>query len=390
MRNSTTRIPTRRKIGDLFGGDGGGTARGFGLRGIGVVATALREPRPPGLDRLRLGAAPGGGLLSASFDEIRAAIDRAETVIVASHLRPDGDALGSTIAFALWLRSIGKNVIAWNANGVPRKYEFLPEHQIVTTPPTDGSKVRCDVFVALDTSVKERLGPSVLAALDEPSEFINLDHHVSNEGFGTLNHVDADSPATGQIVVNFFESQGIAITAEMAANLFVAISTDTGSFQYMNTNARTFEVGATLIRAGVNVGKLSQAIYDEQPRRRLELLRLALNEAEFTCGDRVASFALRHADSVRLGLEPDDSEGIIDEFRAVEGVLAAVFLEDLGDGMVRISARSKDVRVNVCTVCALFGGGGHALASGARVEGDLRDVAGRFLEAICNEVGNVD
>jgi phosphoesterase RecJ-like protein len=328
--------------------------------------------------------------MNASFDEIAAALDRAETVIVASHLRPDGDALGSTIAFALWLRSIGKNVLAWNENGVPTKYEFLPEHGIVTAPPSDGSKVRCDAFVALDTSVKDRLGKTVLAALDEPAVFINLDHHISNEGFGTLNHVDADSPATGQIVVNFFESQGIPITKEMAASLFIAISTDTGSFQYLNTNARTFEVGATLVRAGVNVGELSQAIYDQQPRRRLELLRLALNTARFSCGDRVASFSLERADAERLGLQPADNEGIIDHLRSVEGVVAAVFFEELGDGAIRVSARSKDVRVDVCKVCALFGGGGHALASGARVRGGLADVVGKFLEAICDEVGNVD
>ncbi len=328
--------------------------------------------------------------MSATFDEIRAALDQAETVIVASHLRPDGDALGSTIAVALWLRSIGKNVLAWNEDGVPSKYEFLPEHGIVTEPPSDGTKVRCDALVALDTSVKDRLGKTVLGAVDEPGVFINLDHHISNEGFGTLNYVDAGSPATGQIVVNFFESQGIEITKEMAASLFIAISTDTGSFQYMNTNARTFEVGATLIRAGINVGELSQAIYDQQPRRRLELLRLALNTARFSCDDRVASFSLAREDSVRLGLHPEDNEGIIDHLRSVEGVVAAVFFEELGDGAIRVSARSKDVRVDVCKVCALFGGGGHALASGARVRGSLGDVSERFLAAICDEVGNVD
>ncbi len=328
--------------------------------------------------------------MNASFDEISEALKTAETVIVASHLRPDGDALGSTIAFALWLRSIGKKVIAWNENGVPSKYEFLPEHGIVTVPPSDGTKVRCDAFVALDTSVKDRLGKTVLAALDGPEVFINLDHHISNQGFGTLNHIDAGSPATGQIVVNFFESQGIEITKEMAASLFIAISTDTGSFQYMNTNARTFEVGATLIRAGINVGELSQAIYDQQPRRRLELLRLALNTAKFSCGDRVASFSLKREDSVRLGLQPEDNEGIIDHLRSVEGVVAAVFFEDLGEGAIRLSARSKDVRVDVCKVCALFGGGGHALASGARLQGDLNEVGEKFLAALCDEVGNTD
>ncbi len=324
----------------------------------------------------------------ATFDEIRRALDAAETVVVASHLRPDGDALGSTIAFALWLESIGKTVYALNENGVPSKYEFLPASERVSAPDLEG-KIRCDAFVALDTSVKTRLG-TVLDSVEMPEVFINLDHHISNESFGTLNHVDADSPATGQIVVNFFESQGIAITPAMAANLFVAISTDTGSFQYMNTTARTFEVGATLIRAGVNVGELSQAIYERQPRRRLELLRLALNSVVFSCDDRVASFALRREDFVRLGLSPEDNEGIIDQLRSVEGVIAAVFFEDLGDGKVRVSARSKDVRVDVCKVCGLFGGGGHALASGARVKGELNEVGERFLAALCHEVGNID
>lgn len=324
----------------------------------------------------------------ASFNEIRKALDAAETIVVASHLRPDGDALGSSIAFALWLKSLGKTVSVLNENEVPSKYKFLPESGIVTVPPRDG-KIRCDAFVALDTSVKSRLG-TVLDAVEMPEVFINLDHHISNESFGTLNHIDSDSPATGQIVVNFFESQNITITPEMAENLFVAISTDTGSFQYMNTTARTFEVGATLIRAGVRVGELSQQIYERQPRRRLELLRLALNSVKFTCDDRVASFALRRDDFLRLGLSPEDNEGIIDEIRSVEGVIAAVYFEDLGDGMVRISARSKDVRVDVCKVCGLFGGGGHALASGARVKGELNEVGEKFLTALCDEVGNVD
>ncbi|MGC1482058.1 MAG: bifunctional oligoribonuclease/PAP phosphatase NrnA [Chthoniobacterales bacterium] len=326
---------------------------------------------------------------TASFDQIRAALEGAETIVVAGHLRPDGDALGSTIAFALWLKSIGKKVIALNENGVPSKYAFLPSSDLVTEPPKDGDRIRCDAFVALDTSVKERLG-NVLDRVEMPEVFINIDHHVSNEAFGQLNFIDAESPATGQIVVNFFESQGIEITPAMAANLFVAISTDTGSFQYMNTTAQTFEAGATLVRAGVKVGEISQSMYEQQPRRRLELLRLALNSAEFTCDDRVASFALRRADFVRLGLSPEDNEGIIDQLRSVEGVIAAVFLEELGDGMIRISARSKDVRVDVCKVCGQFGGGGHALASGARARGDLDEVSAKFLEAICNEVGNVN
>ncbi|HVE17093.1 MAG TPA: DHH family phosphoesterase, partial [Chthoniobacterales bacterium] len=271
---------------------------------------------------------------NSTFAEIAAALEPAKTVLVASHLRPDGDALGSTIAFSLWLKSLGKEVTAWNEDGMLDKFRYLPSADIVSQPSGTGRKF--DAFVALDTSVKNRLG-TVLAAIDEPAVFVNMDHHVSNGRFGALNYIDATSPATGEIVFEFLKACGATITPEIAANLYAAISTDTGSFQYPNTTARTFRVAAELIEAGVDVGALSQAMYDSQPRRRLELLRHALNEAKFCCGGKVASFALTMDDVARLGVLPEDNEGIIDHLRSVDSVVAAVFFEDLGDGKVRVS-----------------------------------------------------
>lgn len=323
----------------------------------------------------------------ATFQEIARALEPARTVLVASHLRPDGDALGSTIAFALWLESLGKEVTAWNEDGMLDKFRYLPRADMVTQPSGEGRKF--DAFVALDTSVKNRLG-TVLGAIEEPEVFVNMDHHVSNGKFGALNYIDATSPATGEIVFEFLQAVGATITPEIAANLFAAISTDTGSFQYPNTTARTFRVAAALIEAGVEVGKLSQAMYDNQPRRRLELLRHALNEAQFDCGGRVASFSLTQADVLRLGVIPEDNEGIIDHLRSVDTVVAAVFFEELEDGKVRVSSRSKDRRVDVCRVCAIFGGGGHSLAAGARMAGPLGEAKEKFLKALCDEVGRID
>jgi len=323
----------------------------------------------------------------ATFEEIARALEPAKTVLVASHLRPDGDALGSTIAFSLWLKSLGKEVTAWNEDGMLDKFRYLPCADIVAQPEGEGRKF--DAFVALDTSVKNRLG-TVLGAIEEPEVFVNMDHHVSNGKYGALNYIDAQSPATGEIVFEFLQAVGATITPEIAANLFAAISTDTGSFQYPNTTARTFRVGAALIEAGVNVGELSQAMYDSQPRRRLELLRHALNEAQFECDGRVASFSLMQADVERLGVIPEDNEGIIDHLRSVDTVIAAVFFEELEGGKVRVSSRSKDRRVDVCKVCSLFGGGGHALAAGARMAGPLSDAREKFLKALCDEVRALD
>ncbi len=324
---------------------------------------------------------------NSTFQEIAAALAPARRVLVASHLRPDGDALGSTIAFALWLKSLGKEVAAWNEDGMLEKFRYLPAADLVTAPVGEGNTF--DAFVALDTSVKNRLG-TVLAAIEEPAVFVNMDHHVSNGRFGALNYIDPTSPATGEIVFEFLKAVGGEITPEIASNLFAAISTDTGSFQYPNTTAKTFRVAAELINAGVDVGRLSQAMYDSQPRRRLELLRHALNEASFLCDGKVASFTLTQADVERLGVLPEDNEGIIDHLRSVDTVVAAVFFEELEGGKVRVSSRSKDKRIDVCKVCGVFGGGGHSLAAGARMSGPIEDAREKFLKVLCDEIGSLD
>jgi phosphoesterase RecJ-like protein len=320
-----------------------------------------------------------------NFDIISNALRDARTVGVASHIRPDADALGSTIAFALWLRDCGKEVTAYNEEGSTSKFHYLPCHEIVSLPPATPQKF--DVFVALDTSVKNRLG-TVNKAIAPGTTILNIDHHISNENYGDLNFIDASAPATGQILLEFFQHVGARISAEMATNLFAAISTDTGSFQYAGTNERTFAAASHLIGCGVDVPGLSRAMYDSQPRRRFELLRHALNTAEFHCDDRIATFSLPMDLVERLKVLPEDNEGIIDHLRSIEGVEAAVFFEELPEGKVRVSARSKFPRIDVCKVCKQFEGGGHAMAAGARVDGTLAQVKTDFLKALSDEIRN--
>jgi phosphoesterase RecJ-like protein len=320
---------------------------------------------------------------NATFSEIESAIRSAKSILVASHLRPDADALGSTLAMTLWIQSLGIEVAAWNEDGLLDKFRYLPESHLVTKP--EPGQRKFDLLVALDTSVQNRLG-KVLDAAGEIYESINIDHHVSNERFGGLNHINATAPATGEILADFFTSIGAEITPAMAGNLFAAISTDTGSFQYQGTTPHTFEVAAGLIRSGVQVAELSRAMYENMPRRRLELLRHALNDAVFIENDRVVSFALTMADATRLGVLPEDNEGIIDHLRAVNTVEVAVFFEELPEGKVRVSARSKDLRIDVCRICQQFGGGGHPLASGARIRGSLDEVREKFLKAVVDEL----
>jgi phosphoesterase RecJ-like protein len=323
---------------------------------------------------------------NATIAEIVGAMRARESFTIMSHVRPDGDALGCIIALGMALQQIGKKVTLWNEDGVAEKFHYLPGWELVSKPPAEAVDV--EVAVALDTASQVRLG-TALGAIKSAQLWINIDHHISNEGYGDLACVDSTAPATGQILYEIIDFAGFPLTTEIAENLFAAISTDTGSFQYPNTTARTYEIAAALIRAGVNVGALSQKMYESYPLRRVYLLRALLNALKISCDGRVASFVLTQQIIDELGVQPDDNEGLIDTIRAIDGVIVAAFIEELAsEGKVRISLRSKDPRVDVCKIAQQFRGGGHVLAAGARFPGTATEVEAKVLAAICNEITN--
>jgi phosphoesterase RecJ-like protein len=314
------------------------------------------------------------------FAEIGRVLREHNKFAVLSHVRPDGDALGSTLALALSLKGLGKEVRAWNEEGMLEKYNFLAQAELLTQPPSEPEDF--DVVVALDTAVQNRLG-STTSAVRHAKLWINIDHHPSNPRYGDLVYIDPTAPATGQILFEFLTNQNFPITSEIAENLYAAISTDTGSFQYPNTTVRTFEIAAELVRCGVEVGRISQLLYENFPRRRIELLRELLGTMQFGCDGKLAWFSLSQAAALALGVIPEDNEGLIDHLRATRGVIVAIFFEELIDGKVRVSMRSKNEAVDVCAICTQFGGGGHVLAAGARVRGTLPEVEKKIVEQAC-------
>ena len=317
---------------------------------------------------------------NSTFEEIGRALREHQHFAILSHVRPDGDALGSQLALALSLQQLGKNVRVWNEEGMLEKYSFLPRAELLTKPPAIADEV--DVAIALDTAIQNRLG-TAFAAVGSAKIWINIDHHRSNPSYGDLVIIDPSAPATGEIIFRLIKSQGLPFNHDIAENLYAAISTDTGSFQYPKTSALTFEIAAELVRAGgLDVGRLSQQLYESHPRRRLELLRELLRTMRFSECDRVASFSLSSKTAAELAALPGDNEGMIDHLRAIRGVIVAVFFEELADGKVRLSMRSKDEAIDVCAICQKFGGGGHTLAAGARIRGSLAEVEEKVLEEI--------
>jgi phosphoesterase RecJ-like protein len=322
-----------------------------------------------------------------SLAEIADRIRQARRVIITAHIRPDGDAVGSVMGLALSLRQFGLEVVPVLEDPVPQNLAFLPCSGDITKPaPGHGA----DLAIVLDTATRERVGPANLEALSEVADWINIDHHPTNPGYGTWNHIASDSPATGQLIYELLKTGGFPIDDAVRQHLYAAISTDTGSFQYPSTTGRTYQIAGEMVAAGLQVGALCRQLYETYPARRLELLRAMLNGMEFTAGGRIVSWRYHRSTAEQIGATPDDTEGLIDTMRMVDTVIAAVLFEELPDGKIRVSARSKDPAVNVANVCAQFGGGGHHAAAGARMPGPMDSAADTYLQALENEVRRLD
>jgi len=324
--------------------------------------------------------------MNEGFAPIAEEVRKARTIAVLSHVRPDGDAIGSQLALALSLSGLGKAVAAWNEDGLPEAFSFLSKSELVTVPPKDPKTF--DLVIALDTATRDRLG-TPLQAIKQANCWINIDHHVSNPSYGDLNYLDLTSPATGQIVFELIQEQRYPLNLEIAEALFVAISTDTGSFRYRNTSAHTFEVAAELVRHGVDVGRISHFLYESQPKRRVLLLHELLQSAHFYADDQIGTMALTMEKKKQLGIQPADTDGLIDIVRGIETIIVAILFEELENNRVRVSMRSKRVEIDVNKICGEFGGGGHPLAAGARIRGPLEYVEKLVANRVSDEIARL-
>jgi len=318
------------------------------------------------------------------FEQIADVIHNADVIALACHARPDGDAIGSLIALGHSLRLAGKNARLICEDPVPGNLSFLPGVEIIELPGEEIADL--DVAIALDTAVQDRLGLEVNRVFAKAKTWVNIDHHGTNPQYGDINYIESTSPATGQIVYNFLKSQNLPIDETIRQSLYTAISTDTGSFQFRNTGPHTLRIIAELMEAGSEFSELCLRLYHTHPLRYLMLQKALLNEMKLSAGNRIASWAMSQELQKSIGIQPGDTEGLIDILRGIEGVLSPVIFDELPDGRIRVSVRSKDERLDVSKVCLTFGGGGHRMASGARLPGPLEDAERRFLEVLEDEI----
>jgi phosphoesterase RecJ-like protein len=306
------------------------------------------------------------------------ALRDSQTVCVVGHLRPDGDCIGSQLALALALKNEGKEVTCWNENSVPGKLAFLDPQKLFALPEPGRA---FDCVVATDCASFERLG-TVRDCIKARKTFINIDHHTSNTRYADLNWISSKEPSTGELIYRLLKTAKWPITRPIADCLFTAVSTDTGSFQYPSTTPATFHVASHLVERGADLDRISQEVYQSYPLARMQLLRHVYNKFHLTHDHRTAYFWLKKRDYTRTGAQRDDTEGLIDHIRAIQGVVVACVFEEMEPELTRISLRSKSDQVDVNNIAGQFGGGGHAAAAGARIPGKPAAVQRGVLNAI--------
>lgn len=308
--------------------------------------------------------------------------------LVLTHYRPDGDAVGSQLALAILLKNLGKKVEAWNDDEVPAKFKFLPHSNMVTRPPSAPKDF--DVVIAIDTSTWQRVGTAA-QRIGKKNHFINMDHHVSNEKFADVNWIVPEAPASGQVVFDLIKRGNFKLTREIATCLFAAISTDTGSFTYSSTTADSLRTAAELVETGINVGEVCRHIYESYPYARLQLLQKALADLKLSHAGKTASCWVTNEMYEESGAKREDTEGLIDYARSINGVYVAVLFEELPEpNKFRISLRSKHPKVDVNSIARRFGGGGHREAAGARITGETHEVEQKVLAAINAALNDAD
>jgi len=346
------------------------------------------------MDEARLGLPSWGGwdiMRGKMYEELIALLKSHSRFAVIAHFRPDGDALGSTIALSLALRALGKTVTLYNEDTLPSHFAFL-EGGADLQPIPDCCPEELEVLICLDNGAWKRLGDKAIATFAVARDagkgpiLVNLDHHGSNELYGQLNLVEPKAAATGCIIYKIIEMLDVDFSPAMASALYVAISTDTGSFQYGSTTPEVMRMAAHLIECGVDVQDVNRRLYQEIPLSVLMVNREVLNHMVVEHGGFISHYSLEADVKAALGISDEDSKDLVDIVRVIEGVKASIIFEDLDDGRVRMSLRSKDPRVNVARVATLFGGGGHAMAAGIRMSAPLTECRALVLQALRAEI----
>ena len=314
-------------------------------------------------------------------------IQNSKRILIASHERPDADAIGSMLALGLALTRFEKEIACYNKDGVPKVLEFLPGSRSVIKSLTN-VRGTFDCTIILDCTDVSRVGKEFLNFINKSNcgTSIIVDHHQTTRATADLYLLDPAFSSTGMIVHLLIRELNLDIDPDIAINLYATIVGDTGSFRYSNTSPETFRVAAELLEHGANPSDISQSLYESETPERLQLIGLAISTLELLENGRIASVILNKEMFNRTSTTGEDSDGIVNYPRSVKGVEVAVLFNELekinhSESFWKVSLRSKG-EVDVATIAETFCGGGHKRSAGCTLKGSLSDVKDRIYRSI--------
>jgi phosphoesterase RecJ-like protein len=305
-------------------------------------------------------------------------IQQRRRFLVTSHARPDGDAIGSTLALAQILRKMGKSAEIVLGDAVPVIYHPLPASETII----HASQVKggYDAVIILECDSLQRTRLQGL----EDQFLINIDHHASSRPFANVNWIDPSAVATAELIFRLAQAAQVKITPEIATCLYTAVLTDTGAFCYAPTNACTFELAKFLVEHGADPGKIAQSVYFSSPMSKMCLLGAALSRLERD--GAITWMSVTRQDMERFGALEEDCEGLVNYALSIAGVEVAIFFREVAHERIRVSIRSKGA-VNVADIAQKFGGGGHECAGGFSTEGPVAESVKRVLAELRAKIG---
>lgn len=314
--------------------------------------------------------------MKKKFDQIKKLLRKAKTIIIAAHLDPDGDAIGSMLGLAGVLEKLGKSVTCYSIDNFPKVYRFLPGADKIRREIVN--QQHFDLAFVLDSSNLGRIGEKI-DLTEIAREIINIDHHPDNTKFGQVNIV-SNASSTGELVYELAKDLKVKIDKPIADALYTAIITDTGNFRYENTSRRTFKIASQLLKAGVDTHALTGQIYDQRSVASLRILGLALSNIKFSPDKKIVWTGVNDQMLKETGATGEDLVGVIDHLRSIEGIEVAILFRKK-EGKCKVNFRAKD-KANVSLIAKSLGGGGHIKAAGVTLEGECTDVVERVLIAV--------
>lgn len=332
----------------------------------------------------------------SDFQKVVELIDKSSSILITTHIQPDGDACGCVAAIYDVLTSLAKEVKLIFLSEVPQRYQFLFSEKTTVLGEDvsleqlkQGRFTEPDLIMIVDTNSYSQLPKFDVFLKQNNKPILVIDHHVTNDGLGDVELIDTDAAASGIIVLDLLRYANWPVTDKIAQALFVAIATDTGWFRFPNTDNRAYQACADLTKAGANSPELYRRIYQNVSHQRFKLMTAMLNTLELHFDGRFATQYLLLQDFEQTGAELMDTENLVNECQRIGTVEAAALFVELKDGKIKCSLRSKGA-IDVRKIATKLGGGGHDMASGVHLPGPIEKAKEIVLAEMAEQFKQLD